>query len=92
MAQALPTVGLNSDNLPGVLIRAGTPLKGDGQLHLLAGMPLRVNDVVAEATITTNATNSGFAAGDVTTLVNLLHNKHATVEGIGAPVTPKPQG
>lgn len=72
MALTLPLL-LNADTLPVVLNKQlGTPLTGDAQLHLLAGMPFRVLDLTAvtPAGVSTAATTAGFSAGDATTLSN----------------------
>jgi hypothetical protein len=78
MSTTLPLV--NEDTVPVILARAGTPLKGDGQLHLMAGMPLRIHDLATEATVTTSVTNVGFVDGDVTRIIAHLHNNRATKE------------
>lgn len=68
MALTLP-LQLNPDTIPVILNKQlGTPLKGDAELHLLAGMPFRLADVLVATTtpaaISTAATTAGFTAGD----------------------------
>lgn len=69
---------LNEDTLPVVLAKQlGQPMKGDGQLHLLAGMPLRVADTHVNTTVNTAATTAGFSAGDATKITTALTNRKA---------------
>lgn len=69
MALTLP-LQLNPDTIPVILSKQlGTPLKGDAELHLLAGMPFRVADLVDTVAMSTAATTAGFSAGDAVTLV-----------------------
>jgi hypothetical protein len=94
MASSLP-LQLNEDTIPVLLARMGTPLKGDGQLHLMAGMAFRVGDVLSEASVTaivpavvaTPAKNGipaqNFTASEAALLVAELHNRGATVESKG---------
>jgi hypothetical protein len=77
MSLPLPAV-LNEDTLPVLLARIGTPLKGDGQLNLMAGMPLRPADVVSEATVTTAHVTAGFSTADTAAVVAVLHKVKAT--------------
>jgi hypothetical protein len=76
MSNPLPTV-LNEDTLPVVLKSIGAPLKGDGQLHLLAGMPLRVHDAVASAALTAATTAAGTPAPDVARITAELTKRKA---------------
>ena len=78
MSTTLPLV--NEDTIPVILARAGTPLKGDGQLHLMAGMPLRIHDLATEATVTTAVANVGFVGADVTKIIAHLQKNRATKE------------
>lgn len=76
MALTLP-LQLNADTIPVLLNKqCGTPLKGDAELHLLAGMPFRVADSLVTTTtpaaVNTAATTAGFSSGDATTLSNEL--------------------
>ncbi len=73
----LPTL-INEDTLPILLARIGTPLKGDGQLHLMAGMSLRAVDVLSEASVTTAHTTAGFSTADAATVVAVLDKGKAT--------------
>jgi hypothetical protein len=79
MALTLPLL-LNADTIPVVLAKQlGTPLIGDAQLHLLAGMPFRVADLipVTPAQVSTAATAAGFSTNDATTLSNELTKRQS---------------
>ncbi len=70
MALTLP-LQLTADTIPVILNKQlGTPLKGDAELHLLAGMPFRLADLtgVTPAAVNTAATNAGFSTADATKL------------------------
>lgn len=75
MALILPLL-LNADTIPVVLaVQLKTPLMGDAQLHLLAGMPFRVADQVTSASVTTSATAVGGAALDITKIATEVSNR-----------------
>lgn len=64
---------LNSDTIPVILTKQlGIQLKGDAELHLLGGMPLRPCDQIVNADVTAAASIAGFSAGDSTTLTDAL--------------------
>ena len=51
MATPLP-LRLDADTLPVILARIGTPLRGDGQLNLLAEMPARSDQILLNSVLT----------------------------------------
>jgi hypothetical protein len=78
MTAVLP-LNLNEDTIPVVLNKQlGTPLKGDAELHLLAGMPIHPNHLISVATVTTAATTAGLSTADATKLTNELTRRKAT--------------
>jgi hypothetical protein len=56
----------------------GIQLKGDAELHMMGGIPLRLADQIPAATVTTAMTNAGITDGDATTVTNVLTKKKAT--------------
>ncbi len=77
MSLPLP-LRLDEDTLPILLVRGSQRLVGDGQLHMMAGMPLRPSDVVSIATVNTNHIALGFSSGDATLITNELTKRKAT--------------
>jgi hypothetical protein len=68
---------LDADTIPVILNKQlGTPLKGDGELHLLAEMPLKLTDRLPTAAVTTAMTAAGIADGDATTFTAALTKRH----------------
>ena len=77
MAVILPA-RLDEDTLPVIMAKQlGQPMKGDGHLHLLAGMPLRVADTHTNTTVSTAATTAGATAGDATKITAELTKRKA---------------
>lgn len=79
MALTLP-LQLNADTIPVILNKQlGTPLKGDAELHLLAGMPFRVADLaqVTPAATLTVAQTAGFSLADATKLSTELTSRQS---------------
>jgi len=73
---------LNVDTIPVVLNKQlGTPLKGDAELHLLAGMPFRFVDsqvpTHAPSAVLANAQKAGLSLADATTLSNEMAKRIA---------------
>lgn len=66
---------LNDDTIPVLLKVMGTPLKGDAELHLHAGMPLRVADQVDTAVVSTAATAAGFTTNEATAITNEISKR-----------------
>jgi hypothetical protein len=78
MTVVLPRT-LDADTIPVILAKQlGTPLKGDAQLHLLAGMGGNVGEQLLATTVTTAATAAGMAGADVTRLTNELTKRGVT--------------
>jgi hypothetical protein len=73
---ALPV--LNEDTLPVILASAGIPLKGDGQLQLMGGSPLRACDGICEATATSALLATGYSSGDTSAIVAALRRRSAS--------------
>jgi hypothetical protein len=77
----IPTRALDEGNLPTYLSKQlGVPLTGDGELHLLAGMPLRPADQVS-ITKTNNAApvlSGAISAAEIAIVQAALTKKKAT--------------
>lgn len=70
---ALP-VRLDGDTIPIIMKNLGLPLKGDTELHLLAGEPLPVGHRI-DTTAVTNAATTAHGASDAARLTAVL-TKH----------------
>lgn len=72
---AIPTAGLTPDNLPTFMRKQlGFRVQGDMELHIMAGQPVKVTEVLVAAATTTAATAAGFSAPDITKISTALTN------------------